>query len=492
MTQDSARRDSDGSLTADSGWEPTDSAPLVVDLDGTLLRSDLLIEGFLAIVAANPLAALFSLGSLRHGIAAFKAGIAAHTVDLETLPWNLPFVAWLEAEYARGRKIYLASASDRRWVEAIAAYFGFFAGWFASDGRINLKGRAKADALRRAFGEKGFDYAGNESADLTVWAAAAGVLVVNGSSKIQRIVRSRWPSSTNFESPQPSLKVYGRAIRMHQWLKNLLLLVPALAAHQFNLRTGAVCLIAFLSFSLCASSAYVLNDLIDLGRDRAHTTKRFRPLAAGAVPIRHGLALFPLLLGSSLFLALLISLPFVAILATYYVLTLAYSLYLKRQIMIDVVTLACLYGMRVAAGGIAIDVHLSTWLIAFCIFLFCSLALAKRCIEISSRLASGAGDPKGRAYRSSDLHVLESLSAGSGFTAVLVFALYVSSPSVTMLYRYPEYLWLTSVVLVYWIGRLLILAHRGDMDDDPVAFAATDWPSLVCVGIAAATFVLSL
>jgi hypothetical protein len=195
MTQDSARRDtvadSDRALTADSGWEPIHSAPLVVDLDGTLLRSDLLIEGFLAIVAANPLAALFSLGALRHGIAAFKARIAAHTVDLETLPWNLPFVAWLEAEYARGRKIYLASASDRRWVEAIAAYFGFFAGWFASDGRINLKGRAKADALHRAFGEKGFDYAGNESAELTVWAAAAGVLVVNGSPKIQRIVRSR-------------------------------------------------------------------------------------------------------------------------------------------------------------------------------------------------------------------------------------------------------------------------------------------------------------
>jgi hypothetical protein len=253
--------------TGSSGEPALRARPLIVDLDGTLLLSDILIEGFFALVAANPLAALFSLGALRHGVAAFKARIAANTIDLATLPWNFPFNAWLKAEHARSRGIYLASAADRLWVEATAAHFGWFAGWFASDGRINLKGYAKADALCQAFGEKGFDYAGNGSADVAVWENAAGVVLVSASSKLQRKVRSRWPTSIRIDAPKSRSKSYAQAIRVHQWLKNL-----------------SVCLVAFLSFSLCASSVYLLNDLIDVGRDRTRI-----PLSRTALPRPHSI-----------------------------------------------------------------------------------------------------------------------------------------------------------------------------------------------------------
>ena len=467
--------------------------PIVVDIDGTLLLSDLLIEGFFALVAANPIAAVLSLRTLwRHGIAAFKAQIASHPIDLATLPWNTPFVIWLEEQARRGRSIYLASAADRAWVEAIAKRFDWVSGWFASDGKTNLKGRDKADALREAFGEAGFLYAGNGTADLVVWQEAASVIVVNASARLRRRVRSRWHDATSIAGPGRSLATYARAIRVHQWLKNLLVMVPPLAAHQFTLGTAATCLVAFLSFSLCSSSSYVLNDLIDLHRDRAHRSKRLRPFASGVLPIRHGLAMVPLLLVAAFLLALSIGVGFVGVVSAYYVVTLAYSLYLKRRLMIDVVTLACLYGLRLAAGSVAVSVQPSTWLIAFSIFVFCSLALVKRCIEISGRVASGAGDPKGRAYLLSDLPMLEMLSAASAFTAVLVFALYIDSPAVAALYRSPERLWLLCVLLIYWLGRVHLLAHRGDMHDDPVVFAATDRTSLVCVCLGGLTFLASL
>lgn len=459
-----------------------DEPPLVVDLDGTLLKSDLLIEGFFALVAADPMAALGAVAALARGRAALKARVASDAaIDLHHLPWNAELIRLLAAERARGRRIYLASASDRRWAEAAAEHLGLFDGVFASDGRTNLKGRTKAAVLCQAFGAGGFDYIGNEAADLAIWEQAAGVLVVNAAPGLIRRARARWPDAVVIGRSAPSLRDYVRTLRLHQWLKNLLLFVPALAAHDFAAPVLAACLVACLSFSLCASSVYVLNDLIDLGRDRAHPTKRNRPLARGAMPVFRGIALVPVLLSAAILLALALPPAFVAVLAGYYLLTLAYSLYLKRQMMVDVVVLACLYGLRLVAGGVAVSVPLSAWLAAFSIFLFCSLALVKRCTELVGRIAKGAGDPAGRAYQLNDLPILEALAASSGFTAVLVLALYLHSGAVQALYHAHERLWLLCVLLIFWLGRVLILTHRGEMHDDPVVFAATDRTSQVCL-----------
>jgi 4-hydroxybenzoate polyprenyltransferase/phosphoserine phosphatase len=466
--------------------------PLVVDLDGTLLKSDLLVEGFFALVAADPLAALSSIAALKDGRAPFKQRVAAAAaIDFPGLPWNAAFLDYLRRERGRGRRIWLASASDRRWVEAVAAHFGIFDGVFGSDGTVNLKAEAKAARLTQEFGAQGFDYAGNETADLPVWQAARRVIVVNADRRLTRDALARWPTALVIGSEGGGLRDYVRALRVHQWLKNLLLFVPAAAAHDLTVGAIFACLLGFLSFSLCASSVYLLNDLIDLGRDRAHPTKCRRPLASGAIPVLRGLALVPILLAVSLVLAAVLRPDFLLVLVAYYCLTLAYSLVLKRQMMLDVVTLACLYGIRLIAGGAAVGVDLSAWLAAFSIFLFCCLALVKRCAELAGRRGK-AGAAAGRAYQAEDLPILEALAAASGFTAVLVLALYINSPDVRGLYHVHSHLWLLCVVLIYWIGRVLVLTHRGQMHDDPVVFAASDKASLATAAVGALIVLSSL
>jgi 4-hydroxybenzoate polyprenyltransferase/phosphoserine phosphatase len=460
--------------------------PLVVDLDGTLLRSDLFVESFFALVAADPLAACRTTLSLREGRARTKTLLAEQIQpDWASLPWNVEFLAFLKAERTRGRAIYLASASAGRYVQAVADHLGLFDGIFASSESVNLKSHAKAAALVERFGARGFDYAGNETADLAVWEVSGRVVIVNATGKLQDKVRARWPDALVIGSADVSLNVVLRTGRAHQWLKNLLIFVPAAAAHQLSVGALLACLVGWVSFSLIASSVYILNDLIDLGRDRAHQTKRLRPLAAGQFPIMRALMLVPILLAAALGVALILGPGFCAVLIGYYALTMGYSLLLKRLMMIDVVTLACLYGIRLIAGGAAAHVALSDWLVAFSLFLFMSLALVKRCTELVGKRARGEIVMPGRAYETQDLPILESLAAASGFTAVLVFALYLNSATVIELYGASQRLWLICIVLIYWIGRMLLLTHRGQMHDDPVIFAVTDRASLACVALSA-------
>ncbi|WP_207461068.1 UbiA family prenyltransferase [Azospirillum sp. SYSU D00513] len=458
--------------------------PLVVDLDGTLLKTDLLYEALFVLLATHPLTALRTPSWLGKGKAAFKAQLAdAVLLDLHTLPVDEGVLALIRGARAEGRRVYLASASDRRYVEALAQHMGLFDGVYASDGQINLGAENKARVLVEMFGEGGFDYVGNSLADVPVWARARTAYLVNVPNGVAQAARRAAADVRVVSSERPRLKDYLRAMRVHQWLKNLLILVPGLAAHVLTPAALGSALLAFLSFSLCASSVYLLNDLLDLRNDRLHTTKRRRPFASGAVPLVHGMLLFPGLLGASLLLALMVSPAFIGVLAVYYALTLAYSFVLKRQLILDVVSLACLYGMRLAAGGVALGVALSEWLIAFSIFFFLSLALVKRATELVGRVKQGLGAPAGRAYEPGDLPVLEMLAASSGFASALVLALYIHSPEVTTLYQRPGLLWFGGLVLVYWLCRILILTHRGEMNDDPVVFAATDRVSLLCGGL---------
>jgi 4-hydroxybenzoate polyprenyltransferase len=436
---------------------------LIVELDGGLLKSNAAIEAFFSLLGAQPLRALAAFPTLRHGSAAFKARIAGETMpDLARLPWNEELLSLLASERARGRRIYLASAADRRLVEAAASHLGLFDGVFCSDGATNLTPRARIAALGEAFGEGGFEYLG-----------AGGRL---GGEVVS--------------AQRPALSTYLKAIRVHQWLKNCLLAVPMLAAKQFGTDELFNLTLAFFSFSLCASGVYVMNDLIDLARDRAHASKCHRPFASGRLPLSHGLIIAPLFLVTAALLAIPVGAKFYAILAVYLVINIAYSLVIKRQMIIDVVTLACLYGLRLLAGGAATHTRLSEWLVTFAIFIFVSLALVKRCTELEAKLKTSAGDPPGRGYRLADLPMLKILAAATGIASILIFTLYLNSGVVAALYIHPRWLSAIDVVLIYWVARTLLLAHRGDMNDDPLVFATTDRISLACAAIV--LFVMAL
>ncbi|MCU1135966.1 UbiA family prenyltransferase [Stenotrophomonas maltophilia] len=460
---------------------------LCVDLDGTLLDTDLLYESLLVLLARNPLYLFLLPFWLLQGKAALKRQIAARaTVDPCHLPYNPKVLQLLRDTPQRPR--VLCTASDQLLVAPIAAHLGLFEQVIASDGQRNLSGPNKAQALVDAFGERGFDYAGNGTVDLAVWARAAGAWVVNNGSALAGAAAQRTQVLGHWPAPSRR-QAWLKALRPHQWLKNLLVFVPLLTAHRF-LEAPAVAdaLLAFAAFSLCASGVYVLNDLLDLDADRRHPRKRHRPFAAGRLPLLHGLVAGPLLTLCGLAVALACSPAFAAVLAGYYALTVAYSLRLKRIVMLDVVLLASLYTLRIIGGTVAIGAELSFWLLAFSMFIFLSLALLKRYTELHAVLARGKTRANGRGYGVEDLPLLQSLGAAAGYCAVLVMALYINSPDSVELYRNPKLLWFICPVLLYWVSRAWVIAHRGNMHDDPIVFAATDRPSQVvavlCAGFA--------
>ncbi len=281
-------------------------------------------------------------------------------------------------------------------------------------------------------------------------------------------------------------------LRIHQWLKNLLVFVPGLAAHRIGETTVFFASsAAFLAFGLCASSVYIFNDLADLENDRQHRTKYKRPLAAATVPIQHGLTLAPVLLASSFWIAATLPSLFVEVLFGYFAITLLYSMWLKRQVIVDVMMLAGLYTMRVIAGAAATEIQPSFWLLAFSIFLFLSLALVKRYAELSVSLREDKYRPAGRGYAIADLPVLLALGVASGFVAVLIMALYINNPDLQVAYPRPIWLWFVPGLLLYWVSRMWMKTHRGEMHDDPVVFTARDWQSLFVVFLIAVCFLLA-
>jgi 4-hydroxybenzoate polyprenyltransferase/phosphoserine phosphatase len=463
----------------------------VVDLDGTLIRSDLLVESFLALLGSDPLGAARAALALRDGKAALKAAIADRAlIDVATLPFDDAVLALVAQARAEGRKTFLYSASDERYVRAVAEHLGLFDGAVGTTGGANLSGEAKARRLVETFGEGGFDYVGDAAVDVAVWARARTAYAVAPSAALQRRIARAGLAAEVVGERSGRARAYLKAIRPHQWMKNVLIFLPALAGHAFTLPTLGACVAAFISFSLCASSVYLLNDLLDLKSDREHARKRLRPFASGRAPLAGGLMLAPALLAGALAIAVLLPDKFLWVLGGYYALTLAYSLGLKRLMSVDVITLACLYGARVIAGSAASGVPISPWLEALSVFFFLSLALVKRVGELSDRMASGKGDPAGRGYRLSDLPMVESMGAASGFVAVLVLALYLNSPDVARMYHSPHRLWALCVITLFWICRMLMKAHRGEMHDDPVVFALRDRASQAC-GVIGAGIVAS-
>jgi 4-hydroxybenzoate polyprenyltransferase len=474
--------------------EVSPGRPLVVDIDGTLVRSDLLIETVFCELGKRPQALL---GMCRVLATGGKAALKHHAAeaakfDPAALPYDDAVMARIRDAQAEGRPVYLASAASRPQVEAIARHLGVFNGWFASEGRVNLSGDVKAARLVEAFGEGGFDYIGNDAADLAVWAQAGKALAIRAPAGVSRRLAQTVPEVEYLPHPRPDWRTWAKLIRVHQYAKNALVFLPLLTAHLFEPEAFLKACLAAIAFSLCASSVYVLNDLVDLADDRRHRTKRDRPLASGAIPLMHGLVAVPLLFAAAVAVAAAVSWAFVAALLAYFALTTAYSFGLKRMMLVDVITLAMLYAVRVIGGAVALDVVVSKWLLGFCLFLFMSLALIKRYVELAARLDAKLPDPANRDYRVGDLDVVTALAAASGFNAVTVFALYVSSDTVRTLYHRPEILWLVCPILMYWVGRALMLAHRRQMDDDPVVFALKDRVSLATIAIAGALFTAAL
>lgn len=467
--------------------------PLVVDLDGTLIKTNSLHEALIELISRKPIQALRATFMLTDRRAAIKAAIADNMLsNVGTIPVNEVVLETIKQARKEGRKVYLATAADRRFAEAIADLIGEFDGVFASTDEINLTGEAKADQLVAAFGARGFDYIGNDAADIPSWRVARTALISGARPHLARCIRRELPAAIMLGTRNFATGPYLRALRPHQWLKNILVALPAIAHHDFRLSTLIIVVAAMISFSLAASSIYVINDIIDLSHDRAHPRKRHRPFAAGTVPLSHAAVLFGILAGLSIALALMLPRPFMGVLVAYFALSASYSVYLKRMVMIDVVALAALYGIRVMAGGAASDISLSHWLIGFCFFIFLSLALGKRTTEIASLLRDGVDKISGRAYHRTDLQTITALTASSGLVAVLVFALYINSPDVIVLYRHPELLWGICVILAYWLGRFCILAGRGEMNQDPIIFAATDRASLLAGIFVVAIFLAAL
>jgi len=456
--------------------------PLCVDLDGSLVKSDTLIDSILALVRHRPMHALRLPGWLGKGKAGFKAEIGRHVaLDVEHLPYNRPLLEALRQEHSAGRNIYLATGADSALADRVAAHLGIFSGVFASDSRVNLTGNHKLQLLQNKFSATGFDYIGNSATDLPLLKAARTASLANPNPGLAGRLRHDHPAAPHvFLDRAPFLRTFLKSIRIQQWAKNILLFAPLVLAHAYSDRTSLLhTLVAFFAFSLTASATYVVNDLLDIEADRRHLQKRSRPFAAGNLAASDGVAIVILFLALAAALSYFEPLTFAFWIGVYFVTTIAYSFHFKRVPLVDVLVLAGLYTVRILAGGAAAEVSISPWLGGFSLFFFLSLAFVKRYSELHNLQERRAIPANGRGYLLSDLDLLRSFGIASGYASVVVFTLYINSPAVTELYPHYQRLWLLAPVLIFWISRIWLLAGRGQMDEDPVIYATTDRVSLL-------------
>ncbi len=471
------------------------TCPLCVDLDGTLVKSDTLYDSVMALARQHPAMLLKLPGWLGEGKAALKRHItSAVTLDVTHLPYNRELLQYLEQEHATGRPIYLATAADTALAERVATHLGLFAGVLASSGTVNLAGKNKLAAFHERFGDE-FTYIGNAVPDVTLLAHCKDPMVANPTGGLRAaLAKAKVTPVRSFTDVAPSYKAWLKAIRLHQWAKNVLIFLPLLLAHAWSAGPLLGAVVAFVSFGLCASATYIVNDLLDLEADRKHLKKRRRPFAAGDLSAVAGIGVVALFLLTSLALALLLprlvasvgeALPrpfyFLQWLAIYAVTTSAYSFRLKRAVLVDVVVLSGLYTIRIIAGSAATGVPISTWLGGFSIFFFLSLAFVKRFAELEGlrQRESAPTQIQGRGYHVSDIEQMRSFGSASGYASVVVLTLYISNITAVQLYGHPNRLWLLVPVLLLWISQLWLLASRGQLDEDPVVYAITDKKSLL-------------
>ena len=457
-----------------------DCRVVYVDLDGTLINTDMLWESLAATLRRAPWRVLALPFWLLRGRAFLKAKLASlGQPDVKVLPVNAELLEYLKGRAAAGCEIVLATAAAQSLAQAFANHMKIFARVLTSSDSQNLKGAAKAKAIQADSAGRPWAYCGDSSADLAVWSHAAEAVVVSASSSVERSAASVTRVVQTFPYKGGGLKAYIKAVRVYQWLKNALVFVPLIAAHIWTSPSAILAAVsAFFAFSLCASGIYLVNDLVDLDADRMHPRKRFRPMAAGTVPLSHAMVLAPILVVAGLAIAGLTSLPLLGITALYLVCTSVYSFGLKTFVLADAIMLGGLYTLRILGGAVAVQVVPSFWLLAFSMSMFLSLALIKRCSELGTLASLQRESAEGRDYRVADYTVLQSIGVSSGLGAVLVFALFVNSEHVAEQYSRPYVLWLLCGTILYWISRMWIKTARGEMHDDPLLYAARDKTSL--------------
>lgn len=435
-----------------------------------------MLESILLLIKKNPFLIFMVLMWLLKGRANLKQQLAQRVdIHYQLLPLNLEFYTYLLNQQKQGRDIILISASNLKPVRDISNHMGLFIDSMGSDEQINLKSHAKLARILQLNQDTGFAYAGNSSADLPIWLEADEVLMVNCNDSLTTRLDANGIAIKRFDSSRADLKNFWRAMRPHQWLKNGLVFLPLILAHQVDqLDLVLQACIGFVSFSLCASSVYFLNDMLDLNNDRQHISKRFRPFASGELSLAYGFIGAPLLLLMAFASSLLLPAEFLLVLFLYWLLTTFYSIALKRLLLIDVLTLATLYTARIVAGAAAISVLTTFWLLAFSVFLFAGLAMVKRFTEVSNLLTTDRTMVDGRAYGTGDLKLLSFVGVGSSLIAVAVFAFYINAPDITRLYSSPGLLWLICPLLLLLLGRIWFFAHKGKLDEDPLLFAITD------------------
>jgi 4-hydroxybenzoate polyprenyltransferase len=481
---------------------------LCVDLDGTLVKSDTLVDSTLVLARHHPAALLKLPRWLAQGKAALKQHLTnAVQLDVAHLPYNRELLQYLQQQQAMGRPIYLATAANAGLAHRVADHLGLFTGVLASDANVNLAGNSKLLAFQTRFGDN-FSYIGNALPDLPLLQSCQQPMVANPTAGLLSALRSAaiTPVRT-FTEQTPPLKAWLKAIRLHQWAKNTLIFVPLLLAHAWATGLIAADAVAFVSFGLCASAAYIVNDLLDLEADRQHPRKRLRPFASGDLSALFGVVAVVLFLATSFALAMLVPRVVAALspqftlvkphhfllwLGIYLVTTLAYSLRFKRSVLVDVIVLSGLYTIRIVAGSAATGISPSTWLGGFSIFFFLSLAFVKRFAELENLRERGGVSAGGRGYHISDIEQLRSFGAASGYASVVVLTLYISNLEAAQLYHHTHRLWLLVPVLLLWISRLWLLASRGELNEDPVVYAITDRRSLLLGALVVVVVLLAL
>ncbi len=459
-----------------------DPLPLVVDLDGALLKVDPIQERLIALLLRQPWQVLCAFVVLiTRGRVAMRARIASFdTLDVEALPLREEVVAWLREQAAAGREVHLLSGADRAIVARLAARLQFFESCIDTDGRHNRQAVATAPWLERRF-PRGFSYVGGSGSELAVWQSATSVVVAGGRpSRACEMGRASKPVEAEFPASPIAAGIFLKQLRLHQWSKNVLVVLPLLLAHRFtDLQGWLHVLLAFLGMGLTASATYVVNDLSDLADDRRHATKRNRPLAAGTFPSLAALAIVPLMLTAGFALAFAASREAAITLAAYLALTLLYSLRLKRVPLLDTAVIGLLFTLRILLGAAAVRTPPSPWLLAFSVMLFFSLAMAKRQSEMAKTLRlTNTETVAGRGYQPGDAMLTLVYGITSGIASLVISMLYITNGVATELYGSPDWLWAVPLLLYLWQMRVWLLAHRGTLDDDPIVFALKDAISL--------------
>jgi 4-hydroxybenzoate polyprenyltransferase/phosphoserine phosphatase len=471
---------------------PSTLVPLCVDLDGTLVKSDTLLDSILVLLRTHPFKALALPAQALRGKAAFKRFVTDSVeLDVQHLPYNRTLLQYLREERASGRTLYLATGADERLALRIADHLGLFDQVLGSNGATNLTGKRKLDRIQATLSSEEFDYVGNDIPDLPLLRHARQPMVANPTLRLRMQVKGIQPLR-EFNDRSHPLRAFFKTIRVHQWAKNILIFLPLLLAHNFHVRAWLLTALAFACFSLAASATYIVNDLLDLETDRRHPRKCKRPFASGDLSAVQGLAISAIFLATALLGTRFLPVEFLGWLLLYLVSTLTYSTLLKRIPLVDVLLLSGLYTLRLLAGGAATHTPISPWMAGFSVFFFLSLAIVKRFAELQNLRSSALQPRNGLGYRLSDLEQLRSFGTASAYSAVVIFALYISSQTTNPLYHHANRLWLMLPLMIFWVSRAWLLASRGELNEDPVVWAVTDRASLLLGLVLALVIFLAL